>query len=193
MISRAAITRIWNALPREVRVALLLGLVAAMIAAGIVVAWLAWDSGYVRDRLGIVATTEDLQQQTDHVASAASESVDSAVGRSLRAYDEELRAYLDAERRQAIDTILTPMLYALAELDKRQRQMLSAQDANTRRLDELPKAYNGQLQRLIDATDGDETSRLLRDILERLETIERDRPTDPSIHPPPRRNSKTRL
>lgn len=191
MITRAAIARVWNALPKEVRVALLVGLVGAMIAGGMVVTWLAWDSGYLRDRLGMVATTEDLDTQTREIGQATGEAVDSVVHRSLRLYDQELRAYLAGERSQAIDTILTPMLYALAELDKRQRQMLAATDANTKRLDELPKAYGGQLQRLIDATEGDETSKLLRDILERLETIETERQGEEPK--PPRRNTKTRL
>jgi hypothetical protein len=160
---------LWTRLPKEVRGAFLVALVVGIVSACIVIAYLAWESGYLRERLGGVATTKDIEHQTNQLQEQGGELMQGAVHQALQEYDQNLRAYLDAERSAAVDTILTPMLFALKELDKRQRQMLAATDANARRLDELPKAYDQKLERLITAADGGGTTTLLKDIIERLE------------------------
>lgn len=168
----AAITGIWTKLPREVRIALLVAIVASAVMAAAVLSILAWESGYIRERLGGVATTKDLQEQTTDLHAQNGNLVDDAVHSSLSEYDRSLREYLDSERKAAIDTILTPMLFALQELDKRQRQMQAATENTNKRLDELPKAYDGRVERMLEQQSGDETTRLMRSILERLENLE---------------------
>jgi glutathione S-transferase len=179
------LTTLWNGLPRELRLAVAVGVVAAMLSAGLVVGYLAWNNSDLPAKLGVVATKADIEQQTETIAEQGAVAMDNVINGALQQYDTDLRSYLEGERNAAIDTILTPMLYALAELDKRQRQMQAATDANARRLEEIPKAYGSQMERLLTAAEGDESTRLLRDILGRLEAIEQERNA-----PEPKRTTK---
>lgn len=157
---------LWPKLPHEVRIVGLIAVLAAGVAAGMVIGFLAWDSGFVHERLGIgteapspppPAPPPDIMQVVHH---------------ALSEYDANLRGYLAQERAAAIDTLLTPMLAALRELDKRQRIMLAATTANTERINDLPKAYDARLERIMDRQPAN-INGLLQDIVDRLDAQDR--------------------
>jgi hypothetical protein len=159
---------LWPKLPHEVRIVGLIAVLAAGVSAGMVIGLLAWDSGFVRERLGI-ATERTAPQPPEQPPPP---DIMQVVHHALSEYDANLRAYLAQERSAAIDTLLTPMLAALRELDKRQRIMLAATTANTERINDLPKAYDDRLERIMDRQPTN-INALLQDIVERLDAQDR--------------------
>jgi hypothetical protein len=158
---------LWPKLPHEVRIVGLIAVLTAGVSAGMVIGFLAWDSGFVRERLGI--GTEASTPPPPH---APPPDIMQVVHHALSEYDANLRAYLAQERSAAIDTLLTPMLAALRELDKRQRIMLAATTANTERINDLPKAYDARLERIMDRQPTD-INALLKDVVDRLDQQDR--------------------
>lgn len=158
---------LWPKLPHEVRIVGLIAVLAAGVSAGMVIGFLAWDSGFVRERLGL-----DTEAPAPPPAQAPPPDIMQVVHHALSEYDANLRAYLAQERAAAIDTLLTPMLAALRELDKRQRIMLAATTANTERINDLPKAYDDRLERIMDRQPTD-INALLQDVVDRLDAQDR--------------------
>lgn len=157
---------LWPKLPHEVRIVGLIAVLAAGVAAGMVIGFLAWDSGFVHERLGIGT------EAPTPPPPAPPPDIMHVVHHALSEYDANLRGYLAQERAAAIDTLLTPMLAALRELDKRQRIMLAATTANTERINDLPKAYDARLERIMDRQPAN-INGLLQDIVDRLDAQDR--------------------
>jgi len=166
-----SLAEIWSALPKGVRIIVAIGIVAMFCVLGTVVGYLAWYNSDLPTRLGVVATTKDIEHQTEELRDMGSGAVDAAVSAALAEYDHNLRGYLAGERLYAVDTILNPLLGAIQQLDKRQRQMQAAQQDATAKLDELPKAYDEKLERLMRAAQpaNAKTEELLHQVLQRLE------------------------
>jgi len=157
---------LWPKLPHEVRIVGLIAVLAAGVAAGMVIGFLAWDSGFVHERLGIGT------EAPTPPPPAPPPDIMHVVHHALSEYDANLRGYLAQERAAAIDTLLTPMLAALRELDKRQRIMRAATTANTERINDLPKAYDARLERIMDRQPAN-INGLLQDIVDRLDAQDR--------------------
>jgi Mg2+ and Co2+ transporter CorA len=159
------IRTIWQAIPQGLKKFVGYG-VASGIALSLVVAmYLFWGSGYLQERLGLVATKDDIQEQSDTMALVVPAAIEQAVMR----YDTTLKGYLNRERALAEDTLLKPMLRAIMELDKRQSDLLRIVGANTHSIDQHTKAYDEKLERVLNANDASETDRLLRELLTKVE------------------------
>lgn len=169
----AWLTSLWPRLPKELRVALLASLVAGGMAGGLVVGYMAWSSGYITEALGGVVKQQDLEEQTQELREMGSDATEAAASTAFAAYDHNLRNYLAHERQYAVDTILNPLLGAIRKLDVRQRQMQASQKDANAKLEELPKAYDEKLERLMRAAQAgntsDRTEELLHQVLQRME------------------------
>lgn len=182
--------QLWGKLPPKARLFVACCALVTCMSCGLIIGWLAWDSGYIRQRLGMVATTDDLQQQTEAINTASSVVVADAIDQALDAYDDNLRAYMQRERKWAEDTILKPMVQAIRQHDDQLKLLLDATNANTSRLDAIPHAQVEQMQRLIDqATGSNEMVRLLRELNNRIDRLEQ----DASRQSEPRKQSKQRF
>lgn len=176
------IASIWPKIPHAIRAILLLFVAAAAIGMGGAVGYMAWQSGYIEQKLGGVATTTDIADQTDAIREQATEIANDAVTRSIAQYDNSLKEFMREERRLAVDTTLKPMLELLIILNRRQRNMESGQKVSDARLQELPGEIDEKLRRIVDARPVDPTAEILIEMQaefkkfnEKLEIIEKQR------------------
>lgn len=178
------IAAIWPKVPHAIRAMVLLTLAAAAIGMGGAVGYMAWQSGYIEQRLGGVAKTADIVDQTEVIREQATDIANDAVSRSISQYDGSLKEFLREERQLAVDTTLKPMLRLLIALDQRQRRLESGQKVSDVRIQELPGQIDEKLQRLVEAQPVDPTTEILKEMRdqfkefgERLEIIEKQRAT----------------
>jgi hypothetical protein len=179
------IASIWPKIPHALRAMLLLFIAAAAIGMGGAVGYMAWQSGYIEQKLGHVATTTDLVDQTQVIRDQATEIANDAISRSFAQYDSSLKAFLRNERQLAVDTTLKPMLRLLLVLEARQKRMESGQKVSDARLQDLPRELDEKLRRIVEAQPVDRTAAILREIqdqldkqAEKLEVIEKQRATN---------------
>lgn len=164
------IGRLWEATPnglkRFVGWGVASGLAVAVVLAALALSiYLLGGADWVKEKFSGVAQQEDITEQTGVLKEAGENAIENVVAR----YDTTLKVWLRAEREQANDTILVPLLNAVLRLDKNQREMIGTMRQSNARLEQLPYAYDEKLQRLMQQQNkGDETQRLLRDIMERM-------------------------
>lgn len=170
---KETITKIWNLIPRYLWRYIGIGLSSGIALAIVLALYLFWGSGYIQERLGLMVTKKDLKEQTDslhHGSALMMNEVDAKIAD----YDQGIREYLERERRLAKDTILQPILRSLEVLDRNQRAIMRSQAATTERMEELPRAFDAKLERMLEATDPKTQHEQLKKVMEKLEKLESD-------------------
>lgn len=161
------ITRIWEAIPNGLKKFVGYGVASGIALAIVLAGYLFWGSDAVQQRLARMklASKDDISKQTETLETAGTNAMDALLMR----YDSTLHAYLDLERKFATDTILVPLLEAVRTLDLRQREMLREQRAGNNGLDQLSKAYDERLERLMQQNDPQAMERALAEVMGKLE------------------------
>lgn len=158
--------RIWNAIPAGLRKWVGGGIALGVAALIVLLGYLLYQSGYLKEKLGIDDIRKDIAQQTVQMEQVLPNAIDETVAR----YDSTLKQYLADERKLAEDTIMKPMLRAIVELDRQQQKMLRGMGASTESMEQRTRAIDEQLTRLLQQQDSEaERNRLLREVLQKLE------------------------
>lgn len=161
----AWLTELWNASPRSLKKVLASVLVVFAIVFAVVIAVHVWTAGWIQEKLGIVVTKEDLQEQTDTLAANAQSAADQ-VSAALATYDDSLKVYLQSERRLAVDTTLKPLLKLVFNMNERTKELEALQRTTQSSVSRLPAQYEGALQRIIEEQPPSRTDALLEQLLE---------------------------
>lgn len=161
----SALQSIWQAIPVGLKRFVGYGVASGVALSLVLAMYLFWGTGYLQDRLGLVATKADITEQTRVMESAMPSAIEEAVSR----YDTTLKQYLQRERELAEDTIMKPILRAIMELDKQQREMLRSMGASTMSMEQRTRAIDDQLERLVQERNASETDRLLLELLRKVE------------------------
>lgn len=170
---KETITKIWNLIPRYLWRFIGIGISSGIALAIVLALYLFWGSGYLQERLGLMVTKKDLKAQTDSLRDGSAVLMNEVDAR-IADYDAGIRAYLDRERELAKDTILQPILRGLETLDRNQRLLMRGQAAATERMEELPKAFDAKLERMLEATDPRRQQEQLQLMMEKLDKLEKD-------------------
>ncbi len=170
---KETITKIWNLIPRYLWRFIGIGISSGIALAIVLALYLFWGSGYLQDRFGLMVTKKDLQAQTDSLRDGSTLLMND-VDAKIAEYDQGIRSYLERERTLAKDTILQPILRGLEALDRNQRALMRGQAATTERMDELPKAFDEKLERMLEATDPRRQQEQLQLMMKKLEKLEED-------------------
>jgi|GEM_PF-3888353 hypothetical protein len=149
----ATLNRVWTRLstPLKVVTVVVTLVVACVIAATVTI--LAWNAGIIQDKLGVLPTKDDLQEQTESLATAQTQKIDSVVNDAIDSYDLLMRQYMAEERRLAIDTAYVPLLRHIKTLTDAVTQLQRSSNATDSRVRELPRQFDEQLTRMIEAVD----------------------------------------
>lgn len=178
----------WGQLNAALRMALLALGIAAVCATSVTLTVLAWRSGLLHDQLGLPApvTKADLQEQTDALRYARKQEVDSIVDAAIFQYDLSARMWMAEERRMVTDTAYKPMLHHMKAITDVVVELRRNAVATDHRVRELPKQFDEQLTRMIEAVDPvsreqkiDEVLRQNADLLMELEQLRKEVQPDP--------------
>lgn len=170
---KETITKIWNLIPRYLWRFIGIGISSGIALAIVLALYLFWGSGYIQERLGLMVTKKDLKDQTDSLQNGSALMMNE-VDAKIADYDQGIREYLERERRLAKDTILQPILRSLETMDRNLRALGRSQAATTERMEELPRAFDAKLERMLEATDPRSQQQQLDRVLEKLEKLEDD-------------------
>lgn len=179
------IPRIWESIPNGLKKFVGIGVACGMAMVIVMAGYLFWGSEVVQERLARMklASKEDISDQTEALERGSAHAMDALLMR----YDSTLHAYLQLERRFATDTILVPLLEAVRNLDKRQREMLKAQHTGNNELEQMTKAYDERLERMLQQNDPKAMERAMAEMMEK---IERQDALLRELIPPDKRNKR---
>lgn len=160
---------LWNQSPNGLKKVLAAVLVVFAVVFAIVISVHVWTAGWIQDKLGIVATKEDLEEQTDTI-SAQQALVAAEVDAAIARYDQAVKGYLQQERMLAVDTTLKPLLKLVFELQADVRKTKESSERTRTRVESLPiQQQYEDLQRIIQEQPPSRTDQLLERVLERLD------------------------
>lgn len=181
---------LWNQSPKGLKKVLAGVLVVFAVVFAIVIAVHVWTAGWIQDKLGIVATKEDLQEQTGTIA-AQQALVAAEVDAALAKYDQSVKGYLQEERKLAVDTTLKPLLKLVFELRDDMRETKASTERTRSRVESMPQPQRYEdLQRIIQEQPPSRTDQLLERVLDRLD--EQDQRLD-TLMRTKARNTKVRM
>ena len=117
---------LWAILSPKIRRGLLTVAGIALVLILVMFAFLFWYTGEVHKRFGVLPTTKDLKEQTDHIADNMATKGDvSEIGQALYAYQDSLGRL----RRSVDSTLIAPGLIAIVDLQRRMAKLESGQVA----------------------------------------------------------------
>ena len=184
------VAELWNQSPKGLKKVLAGVLLVFAIVFGIVIGVHVWTAGWIQDKLGIVATKDDLEEQTTTIA-AQQALVASEVDAALARYDESVKGYLQQERKLAVDTTLKPLLKLVFELRDDIRETKASTERTRTRVESMPQPQRYEdLQRIIQEQPPSRTDQLLERVLDRLD--EQDQRIDTLLRHKSR-NTKVRM
>lgn len=171
----STIALFWNGLPPGLRKFLGAGAALGLAMAVLLVTWLAWGQGLIQDRLGLVATKDDLEQQTEVLAEYKTDAIDSIVNDAIASYDLEMRLYLSEERRLAFDTAYMPLLKQVKVLTDVIIEMQKAGKKTDQRVQEIPIQFDQKLMQMMEVvapmSQEDKINEILRQNAELIEEM----------------------
>lgn len=169
---------IWAAIPGSLKRFVGYGVASGIAMSMVLAMYLFWGTGYLQDRLGVVVTKGDLQEQTDKLADGSKELVREVAQEVVTEYDSMLRGYMDQERQLAKDTILFPIVKSIRDLDANVRSLARAQAHMSGRMSELPSVMDEKLLEMLNAMPPtaspaqiEELTRLVRQQQDELELL----------------------
>lgn len=168
----------WPKVPRTLRVIVLFILGSGALGVGLGVGFLAWKSGYIEERLGMVATSKDLEQQTAAITGHVDDTdqrVRTIVNASLQQYTDSLAMV----RTDVEETMAKPILQNIIALKAQVRVLMQAQDITNNALEDqrnTAEATTRELLRRIESRPEDNTAEVLLQIQEQLQVIQEQLP-----------------
>lgn len=148
----ALINQAWAAFSPSLRRALL-GLVLVIAAVfAITVTVLGWRDGRIPNALGLVATKQDLREQTKQLVAMDSTKVLAVAEATAAAAEQRIMDYLAKREEDARANILNPLLTEMKGLRTDLSSLSSAQQANGRQMRELPRQMSQQLETMLEAS-----------------------------------------
>jgi Zn-dependent oligopeptidase len=160
----------WPHIPKVLRSLLLLIIASGAIGVGIGVGVLAWKSGYVESRLGVLATSQDVQDQTDVITDKVddtNERMKSIVHSSLQQYTDSLTLVrADVEEHMA-----KPILQNIITLKAQVAAIMKAQNITCDAIEQQRRTNEETTRELlnrIEARPSDQTTQVLQQIQQQL-------------------------
>lgn len=159
------INQAWAAFSPSLRRALLalVLLIAAVFTITVVV--LGWRDGRIPNALGLVATKQDLKDQTKQLVAMDSAKVQAVAEATAAAAEARIMDYLAQREQEARANILNPLLMEMKGLRTDVSMLSSAQQVSGRQMRELPRQMSQQLETMLEASKPPRTT---EDMLQEL-------------------------
>ncbi len=183
------VVTIWRGLPEGLRRYVGYGLSGGIVASFIVLSVQFASTGWLNEQLGLnkVAKAAEVSAQLDDLKSETVQLTTISVNHALQNYTDSLAKV----RKAAEDTILTPMLQSLVELNRRVGHIERSQGTTNRNISAYHMDAAARLERLARQAESPSADPRLLDVLdrlnERMEALEQQRQEPPGT---PRKNAK---
>jgi hypothetical protein len=155
---------LWNQSPRSLKKVLASMLLVFAVVFAIVIGVHVWTAGWIQEKLGFVATRNDLQAQAATINQNARQVADQ-VTTALAAYDDSLKSYLGQERKLAVDTTLKPLVKMMFAMSRQIEELQTVQRTTQSQVRQLPAAYDASLRAIIDEQPPNRTDAMLEELL----------------------------
>lgn len=169
----AALTIAWENCPPSLRKVIVALILLVGTLGGLFIIQLAWRDGLIQQRLGLLVTTTDMQEQTDQLQNYNLYAVDSIVNDAINSYDLLMRQYLANERTMAEDTVLLPLLKTVKQLSITQNVLLRNAQRTDAQIRELPTQFDETLDRILEAYDPQAQQDLNIQLLQEFKALKR--------------------
>jgi hypothetical protein len=155
--------RIWKGLSTPLKVVAIGVVLVIGSVMGATVTVLAWNAGVIQEKLGI--TKEDMQAQTDTLMTMRDDQVKEVIDEAIFSYDLLLREHLAQERKLAVDTAYVPLLRHVKMLTEVVMDVRKNGKVTDARVQELPREFDEQLTRMIEAVDPASDRELMNEVM----------------------------